>query len=306
VTAATVAAAPTGAFTRRWERLTPYAYIAPFFLLFLAFGLGPLVFTGWVSMHEWKVLTGDAGFVGLRNFAGVFSDPNFWKALRNTFAIFLISTIPGIGLSLWFAVLLNNRSLRAQTFWRMVLLVPNVTPLVTVAIVFSTIFGRNLGPVAWILQVFGLPEIDWVASAFTVQIVVAIMVIWRWTGYNTLIYLAAMQAVPDTLYDAAEIDGANRWQSFLHVTVPSIRPTILFSVVTSTVGGLQIFTEPLLFTNAVGGSDGQGLTLTLLLYSQAFGSFNFGYASAIAIMLLFVVLAVALLNFALARLIRSA
>ena len=115
-----------------------------------------------------------------------------------------------------------------------------------------------------------------------------------------------MQAVPDTLYDAAEIDGANRWQSFLHVTVPSIRPTILFSVVTSTVGGLQIFTEPLLFTNAVGGSDGQGLTLTLLLYSQAFGSFNFGYASAIAIMLLFVVLAVALLNFALARLIRSA
>jgi cellobiose transport system permease protein len=114
-----------------------------------------------------------------------------------------------------------------------------------------------------------------------------------------------MQAVPSALYDCAEIDGAGRWTTFTQVTLPMIRPTILFTVVTSTVGGLQIFTEPLLFTSPTGGNNGQGLTVTLLLYGQAFNSFKFGYASAIAIALLFIILVLALVNYAIARLIRS-
>jgi cellobiose transport system permease protein len=131
-------------------------------------------------------------------------------------------------------------------------------------------------------------------------------VIWRWTGFNALIYLAAMQSVPASLYESAEIDGAGRWQTFVQVTLPMIRPTILFSVVTSTIGGLQIFTEPLLFTSPSGGTNGQGLTMTLLLYGQAFTNFRFGYASAIAVALLVIVLLLSLVNFTLARLIRSA
>jgi cellobiose transport system permease protein len=187
----------------------------------------------------------------------------------------------------------------------MALLVPNVTPLVTVTLVFSQIFGRDYGPVAWLLQTLHLPPIDWGVHTLTTHLVIAVMVIWRWTGYNTLIYLAAMQAIPAELYESAEIDGAGRWSTFVQVTLPMIRPTMLFTVVTSTVGGLQIFTEPLLFTSPTGGSDGQGLTMTLLLYGQAFNSFKFGYASAIAIALLFIVLLLALVNFAITRLIRS-
>jgi cellobiose transport system permease protein len=284
--------------------LAPYAYIAPFFVLFLAFGLGPLVYTGWVSLHDWQLL-GAHRYVGLHNYTTMLHDPRFWKALRNTLSIFLLSTIPGMFLSLWLATMLYNRSLRAKTFWRMALLVPNVTPLVTVTLVFASIFGRDYGPVAWLLKSAHLPAVDWGAHALTAQCVIAVMVIWRWTGYNTLIYLAAMQAIPVDLYESAEIDGAGRWSTFTQVTLPLIRPTMLFSVVTSSVGGLQIFTEPLLFTSPAGGSNGQALTMTLFLYGQAFNSFKFGYASAIAIALLFIVLVLALVSFAMARLIRS-
>lgn len=289
----------------RRERFTPYLYISPFFLLFLAFGIVPLVYTGWVSLHEWQLL-GDHRWVGLHNYRTMLGDPRFWTALRNTVVIFLVSTGPGLMLSVWIASMLNNRGLRAKTFWRMVLLIPNITPLVTVAIVFTSIFGRDYGLVAWLLRLAHLPTVDWGAGAATTQAVIAIMVIWRWTGYNALIYLAAMQAVPAELYESAEIDGAGRWQSFSRVTIPMIRPTILFSVVTSTIGGLQVFTEPLLFTSPTGGSQGQGLTMTLFLYGQAFNSFKFGYACAIAMALLFVIGVIVLVNFAIARMIRTA
>lgn len=287
-------------------RFSPYLYVAPFFLLFLAFGAGPLLFTGWVSLHSWAPLETEHPFIGLDNYVAMFSDARFWKALGNTFTIFLLSTIPGLLLSLVIASALNNRSLKVKTFWRMALLVPNITPLVTVTLVFASIFGRDYGPIAWVLQTFGLPKIDFEGNALLTQGVIALMVIWRWTGFNALIFLAAMQAVPASLYESAEIDGASRWTTFTQVTLPMIRPTILFSVVTSTVGGLQIFTEPLIFTDPFGGNNGQGLTMTLLVYGQAFSSFKFGYASAIAVALLFIVLAIAGINFLIARLIRSA
>jgi cellobiose transport system permease protein len=288
------------------ELFAPYVYIAPFFILFLVFGLAPLVFTGWVSLHNWAPLDTTHQFVGIQNYLDLFKDPRFWKALGNTFTIFILSTIPGLILSLLLASVLNNRSLKVQTFWRMALLVPNITPLVAVTLIFASIFGRDYGPIAWLLQVLHLPPVDWAVNPWTTQSVIALMVIWRWTGFNALIYLAAMQSVPASLYESAEIDGAGRWQTFVQVTLPMIRPTILFSVVTSTIGGLQIFTEPLLFTSPSGGTNGQGLTMTLLLYGQAFTNFRFGYASAIAVALLVIVLLLSLVNFTLARLIRSA
>lgn len=274
--------------------------------MFGIFGLFPLVFTGWVSLHDWQPLATEQTFIGLDNYRVMLEDPRFWKAIGNTFSIFLMSTIPGLVLSLIIASVLNNRSLRVKTFWRMALLLPNITPLVTTTIVFGAVFARDYGPLAWVLDLLGLPAIAWDSHPFTTQLVISLMVIWRWTGFNALIFLAAMQAVPASLYESAEIDGADRWQTFVHVTLPSIRPTILFSVVTSTVGGMQIFTEALLFTDPMGGNNGQGLTMTLLVYGQAFNSFHFGYASAIAIALLLIVLVIAGINFLLARLVRSA
>lgn len=288
------------------EKTAPYAYISPFFLLFLGFGLFPLVFTVWMSFHDWAPLATEHPWIGLENYQVMLEDPRFWKAIWNTFSIFLMATIPGIILSLIIASVLNHRSLRAKTFWRMALLVPNITPLVTTTIVFSSIFARDYGPIAWFLDVMGLPPIAWDSGTFTTHFVISLMVIWRWTGFNALIFLAAMQAVPASLYESAEIDGAGRWRTFISVTLPMIRPTILFSVVTSTVGGLQIFTEALLFTNPQGGNNGQALTMTLFVYGQAFNSFHFGYASAIAVALLFIVLAISGINFLLARLVRSA
>jgi cellobiose transport system permease protein len=296
---------------RRWrrgraEKIAPYSYIAPFFMLFLVFGLGPLIYTVWVSFHHWEPLQTDHEFVGLQNYRVMLEDPRFWQAIRNTFSIFALSTIPGLVLSLILASLLKDRRLKVKTFWRMALLVPNITPLVTVSLVFASVFGRDYGPVAWLLKSLHLPAIGWDVHPFTTHLVIALMVMWRWTGYNALIYLAAMQAIPVSLYEAAEIDGATRWQTFTNVTLPMIRPTILFTVVVASVGGLQIFAEPLLFTDPRGGNNGQGLTMTLLVYSQAFGSLHFGYAATIAVALLFIIITVALVNLLLVRLIRSA
>ncbi|MCU1528937.1 MAG: Cellobiose transporter rane protein, partial [Frondihabitans sp.] len=257
-------------------------------------------------LFNWAPLETTHQFVGLKNYETMLGDPLFWKAVRNTFTIFLASTIPGIAISMLLAVVLSNRSLRAKNFWRMVLLVPNVTPVVTVTLVFGSIFGQQYGPIASVLQFLHVPSVNWAGSAVAAQFVIAIMIIWRWSGYNALIYLAAIQAVPDSLYESSELDGAGRWRTFVSVTLPMIRPTILFSVVTSTIGGLQIFTEPLLFTTPQGGANNQALTMTLLVYGQAFNSFKFGYASAIAVALLVVVLVLAAVNFAVTRLIRSA
>jgi cellobiose transport system permease protein len=201
-----------------------------------------------------------------------------------------------------------NRRLQAQTFWRMSALLPNVTGVVAVAVIFGQLFGRDYGLVNWVLGLFGAGKIDWQAGTATSHIAIATMVIWRWTGYNALIYLAAMQAVPKDLYDSAELDGASRFQQLVRITVPAIRPTIIFTVIVSTIGGMQLLAEPLLFGNGTlsGGSDRQFQTLALYLYEVGFQRFDFGYASASAWVMFAVIVVAAAANYALtSRLRRS-
>src|SRR5439155_6694483 len=168
------------------------------------------------------------------------------------------------------------------------------------------------GLVNYVLHLFGVHRIDWEAGRITSWIALSVMVTWRWTGYNALIYLASMQAIPGDLYEAAALDGANGWQQLRHITIPMLRPTIIFTVIVSTIGGLQLFTEPFLFesghTGATGGSARQFQTLAMYLYEKAFGSgqFKFGYASAIAWSLFLLIAVVSAINFLLARRIRSA
>lgn len=293
----------------RWDtKVTPYAFVAPFFLIFGAFGLFPLLYTAWVSLHHWQLVDGEQGFAGLGNYTALFGDPNFYNALGNTISMFLISTVPQLLAALGLAALLD-RGLRGRTFWRAGLLLPNVVSVVAVALVFTQIFGRDFGVVNYLLELIGIDRINWQADSASAHIAVSVMVMWRWTGYNALLYLAAMQSVPRDLYEAATVDGASRWRMFWSITVPSIRPTILFTVVVSTIAGLQLFVEPTLFdpkgVAGVGGSDRQFQTLTMYLYEKGFRSFDAGYASAIAWVLFLVVLIFALINFTLARRIAS-
>jgi cellobiose transport system permease protein len=290
----------------RWDaKFTPYLVIAPFFLIFGIFGLYPLLFTGWVSLNDWHLIDGATRFAGVDNFSMLLSDPNFYNALFNTFSLFLLSTIPQLLLALGLAALLD-RGLRGRMFWRAGVLLPNVISVAAVALVFAQLFGRDFGIVNFLLGLVGIDPVDWRANTWSAHIAVSVMVVWRWTGYNALLYLAAMQAVPKDRYEAAMLDGAGRWRMFWSITVPSIRPTIIFTVITSTIGGLQLFTEPQLFdpggtATGTGGSDRQFQTLTMYMYEKGFRLFDAGYAAAIAWVLFLVVLLVAIVNFVLAR-----
>jgi cellobiose transport system permease protein len=283
--------------TKLDQRLSPYAYVSPFFLLFIAFGLFPLIYTAWVSLHSVTLQnTDEMEWVGLDNYTRLLHDDRFWNAVVNTFTIGVISTVPQLLMALGLAHLLDSK-LRGSTFWRVSLLMPYATSVAAATIVFAMLFGRDFGLVNWFLGFFGIDHIDWESGNWTSQIAISAIVTWRWTGYNALIYLAAMQAVPKDLYEAAEVDGATRWHQLRHVTIPGIWPTIVFTIVISTIGATQLFGEPLLFGGAgghSGGADHQYQTLGLLLYEQGWFNFQLGRAAATAwTMFLIIIVAVA-------------
>lgn len=287
-------------------RVSPYAYVAPFFLLFGAFGLFPLAYTAWVSLHEWTLLDEEQTFVGLGNYGTLLSDAYFWNATFNTLSIGFLSTAPQLVLAIWLAHLLNSK-LRFQTFFRISLLVPNVTSVVAVVVIFSQLFGRDFGLINWVLSWFGVGQIDWAAGTATSHVALSVMIMWRWTGYNALIFLAAMQAVPRELYEAATLDGAGHLRQLVRITVPMIRPTIIFVVIVSTIGAMQVIAEPLLFGSSsgggivTGGPDRQFQTLALYVYEHGFTRFDFGYASAASWVMFLFVVAVAGVNYLVTR-----
>lgn len=290
-------------------KYTPYVIIAPFFVVFGVFGLYPLLYTAWVSLHEWQLIDGDQGFTGLANYTELLSDEKFWNALGNTVSLFLLSTIPQLFAALGLAALLD-RGLRGRAFWRAGVLLPNVISVAAVALVFAQLFGRDFGIVNALLGFVGIDPVDWRAETWASHLAISSMVMWRWTGYNALIYLAAMQSVPKDMYESAMLDGASRWRVFWSITVPSIRPTILFTVIVSTIGGMQLFVEPQLFdpggtATGTGGDDRQFQTLVMYLYEKGFRLFDAGYSSAIAWVLFLVILVVAIVNFTVARRIAS-
>ncbi|MFE5079309.1 carbohydrate ABC transporter permease [Streptomyces mirabilis] len=297
--------------SRRWQRdirWSPYAFVSPFFLLFLAFGLFPLIYTGWASLHTVELTAPtDMQWAGLRNYTRIFDDDFFWNAAKNTLTIGIISTVPQLLMAMSLAHILNYR-LRGSIFYRVMMLAPYATSIASASLVFVLLFGRDYGMINWALHAIGFDKIDWQNDKWPSQIAVSTIVIWRWTGYNALIYLAAMQAIPHDLYESAALDGANRWQQFFHVTLPSLRPTILFTVVVSTIGASQVFGEPLLFDankGASGGAEHQFQTLGLYLYEQGWVNQHLGRASAIAWTMFLILIVIGIVNYVISRRLRA-
>ncbi|WP_405721408.1 sugar ABC transporter permease [Streptomyces sp. NBC_01537] len=284
------------------QTISPYSYVAPFFALFAAFGLFPLIYTAYVSLYRVELQTPNAmEWRGFGNYTALFADDYFWTALRNTFTIGVISTVPQLLMALGLAHLLNYK-LRGRTFFRVAMLLPYATSVAAATLVFAQLFGRDFGLINWLLSLVGVSPVDWQSGTWTSQIAVSTIVVWRWTGYNALIYLAGMQSIPADLYEAAELDGASRWKQFLHVTLPGLRPTILFTVVVSTIGATQLFGEPLLFEGSVsGGISHQYQTLGLYMYEQGWGYFHLGRAAAIAWVMFVLIVLLVVVNSAVVR-----
>jgi cellobiose transport system permease protein len=287
---------------RRNVRVWPaYAAIAPFFILFLCFGLYPTAYSLVLSFQKWNGL-GSAEWVGLDNYVRLVSDETFWHSVRNTFIIFALSTIPMMIIALAVAAMLNN-AVRYSTTLRIAYFVPNITSVVAMAILFGAIFGETFGLANAFLNGLGLPDVRWLSTPFGIQLTVSILITYQWTGYNAIIFLAGMQSISSEVYEAATMDGAGPVRSFLSITIPLLRPTIVFVLIVSIITGLQSFTEAQVLTgsasttNPNSGGPGQGaLTMVLYFYQQAFSYNKLGYGAAIAWGIFLIILVFAVIS----------
>ncbi len=245
-------------------------------------------------------------FVGLENYRWLFDSSEFYNALWKTITIGVLATVPQLMLALGLAHLLNY-NMAVRNFFRVSMLMPYATSVAASTLVFAQLFGRDAGLINWVLSLVGVDAVDWRNGNWTAQLAIALIVTWRWTGYNALIFLAAMQAVPRDLYEAAVLDGASRVRQFFSVTVPMLRPTIIFVVITATIGGLQVFDEPRTFDQlGQGGADRQWMTVTMYLYELGWGAQkSFGKAAAVAWLLFLIIVVIGMVNFALIRRISS-
>ncbi|AUY47734.1 sugar ABC transporter permease [Streptomyces sp. CB01881] len=263
----------------RWRRrAVPYLLLAPALITFAVFKAYPIVSSLLLS------LTTGAGAAtrnaGTANYRRLLHDPLFWTALRNTAQILVVQVPLMLVLALGLAVGMNSVFVRWRTAWRLGVFMPAVTGLVATGVVFAFLLNTRQGAVNHLLEQVGLPGVDWLGSPFWSRMAVVLVLTWHYTGYNAVIYLAGLQGIPRELYEAAMVDGAGPLRRFASVTLPALRPVLLFTVVLSTIGTLQLFDEPYVLTR--GGPDNATLTVSMYLYDNGFHYFDFGYASAIA------------------------
>lgn len=272
---------------RRWTRtaIPYYLSVAPFFVLFVTFGIFPLIVAGYLSLHRWDGI-GPMRYVGFDQFSRLVKDTQFWHALRTTLEIFVMSQAPLVVAALVAAFLLSSHRLRLRGLYQTVYFLPQVTSIVVIAIVFQSLFGSNFGLIDKTLHALHLPTVNWMANTWGANTVIALMIIWRGFGYLVIFFMAGMAAIPPEIYEAAELDGARPARQLRSITLPMMRPTIVFALLTGIVGGLQIFTEPQVFIGG-NGPGAPGVTMMLLQYDYiganptAGAQPDLGYASAI-------------------------
>ncbi len=286
---------------RKRELLSLYLAISPFYIIFAAFGIFPIIFSIYLSFHAWDGI-GSMKYVGWGQYGYLIHDNEFWYSLLHTVEIWVISTVPMLMLALVIAFLLNTQ-IRFKTAYRVAYFIPNITSIVAIAIIFGSIFANNFGIVNSFLHALGGGQVQWLTDPWGIRVAIAAMVVWRWTGYNAIIYLAGLQAINSDLFEAARVDGASQVQTFFRITIPLLRPVILFTVIMSTIGGLQIFTESqVLIPGNSGGTNNAGETMVLYLYKQAFTQQQFGYGAALGWALFLIILIASIINWRLVQL----
>ena len=280
---------------RRWkEDLTGWAFAAPFMIVFVVFLAFPILASFALSFTSFGLrdLGNPIGttFVGLKNYLDLFSDSKFWTALFNTFYFVVVGVPLTLAIGLLIANALNRGVNRFKTAFRVGYYLPVITSIVAIAVVWRFLLSPDVGLVNMLLGGLGIKGPAWLADPVLAMPSIIAMAVWRNLGFAMVVFLAGMQAIPASLYEAASIDGAGRWQALRFVTIPMLRPTILFMTVITTIGYLQLFEEPFVMTD--GGPLDKTLSVTMYMYQQGFTFFHQGYASAIAYVL-FVIVAIA-------------
>jgi len=269
------------------EARAAYVFMAPSLIVLALFVFWPIIQIFRLSLHDYSLVQPVNPFIGLQNFSDLLSDSRFWNAFRNT-VYYTIGAVPlTTGLSLAVALGLNER-LRGSSVIRSAYFLPALSSLAVMGLVWQYLLNPDIGTVAYWLHLVGGPRIDFLQSTTWALPSVTFVGIWKNLGFDVVLFLAGLQGIPEMYYEAAKIDGAGRWHRFWHITLPSLRPTSLFVVVTSVIGSFQVFDQVYVMTR--GGPLFHTETLVTYMYHQGFEIFHLGYASAIAVVLFVFVL----------------
>jgi len=268
------------------ETRTAWLFLSPALILLGVFLLYPIAYLIYLSFTAGNFTREGTHWVGLRNYWRLLVDPDFWQVLGNTAYFTVATVIPSLVIPLALAVLLN-RSFVLRGALRTAYFIPSITSLVAVGLGFRWLF-QNDGPVNGFLNELGIDSIPWLSSSTWAMPVLILLSTWKQLGFNMVVFLAGLQAIPVNRYEAAELDGANRWQQFWHITLPGLRPTLIFAGVTTAIFTLRSFEQPYVMTG--GGPLNSTNLLVFYIYNQAFAQFDMGYAAAAAIVLLVVAL----------------
>lgn len=284
---------------QRFYDINGWGFVFPAVLLVALFMIYPILNSLWISLHSGRGVIME--FVGFGNIVRLFNDPVFLKALSNTF-IFLIIQVPVmIMLSLALSSCLNSPNLKLRSLFRLAIFLPCVTSLVAYSILFKSMFAYE-GIINSFLLWIGIVSdpIPWMADPFWAKVTIIIAITWRWTGYNMIFFLSAMQNIDKSIYEAARIEGVSPIKQFFFITVPLLKPVILFTTVMSTIGTLQLFDEVVNITS--GGPANETLTLSMYIYNLSFKFVpNFGYAATVSYVIVFFAAIFAMLQFRIAR-----
>ncbi len=259
----------------RWA----YTFISPFYILFAIFGLYPMVLSLYLSFTRWKGI-GPMAFAGLINFGLIPKDKIFWQSMTNGVILFFLYVPVMLFLALALAVILNSGIVKGFRFFRTLIFLPFITNMVAAGFAFRILLEKQNGLLNVLLRYAGASPIPWLENVWWARISLSLLIIWAWLGYNMVLMLAGLQTIPRDLTEAAMVDGASPIQAFFNVTVPLMRPVILFCTITSMIGSFGLFTEVSTLTG--GGPVNGTITPLIRIYGIAFGSYQFGYASAVA------------------------
>jgi lactose/L-arabinose transport system permease protein len=259
----------------RWA----YTFISPFYLLFAIFGLYPMGLSIYLSLTRWKGV-GPMELTGFVNFGLILKDQVFWQSMANGIILFFLYVPIMLFLALALAVILNSGRIKGYRIFRTMIFLPFITNMVAAGFTFRILLEQQNGLFNVLLRAIGLPGIPWLENVWWARVSLSLLIIWAWLGYNMVIMLAGLQTIPRDLTEAAQVDGASPIQAFFRITVPLMRPVILFCLITSTIGSFGLFTE--VQTLTLGGPANATITPLLRIYNLAFKSYQFGYASAVA------------------------
>ncbi len=262
-----------------YKTLWGYLFISPFFISYAIFGLYPLLLSMYLSLADWKGV-GPIKLVGIDNYVRLLGDQVFWQSMMNGIILFFLYVPIMLFGALVLAVILNSKRVKGFQFFRMLIFLPFITNMAAAGFAFRILLNKNNGLANVLLGYLNIPPLPWLEDVWLARVSLALLVIWAWLGYNMVIMLAGLQTIPQDLTEAAMVDGASRPQAFFRITLPLMRPVILFCAVTSTIGSFGLFAEVSALTNS--GPANATITPLIRIYNVAFRSLQMGYASAMA------------------------